>query len=26
LVERVVRLAHDIQVTIVAEHRRQQEG
>jgi len=25
-VERVVRLAHDIQVTIVAEHRRQQEG
>jgi two-component system sensor histidine kinase KdpD len=26
LVERVVRLAHDIQVTIVAEHRRQQES
>jgi len=26
LVERVVRLAHDIQVTIVAERRRQQEG
>lgn len=26
LVERVVRLAHDIQVTIVAEHRRQHEG
>jgi hypothetical protein len=26
LVERVVRLAHDVQVTIVAEHRRQQES